>query len=103
MQNVIDNKASTSKSIFEKFKVQNQALREKVEVLKGKARQEEELLLQVQSLKEQIHFLQNNESVNQQEERMAFIISWLLELHSTNYEMPDEYEHVTCVGKPVLV
>lgn len=86
LQNVIDNKASTSKSIFEKFKVQNQALREEVEILKEKSRQEEDLLLQVQSLKEQIHFLQNNESVNQQEERMAFIISWLLELHSTNYD-----------------
>ena len=35
-----------------------------------------------------IHFLQNDntDSTNKHEERMAFIISWLLELHSTNYD-----------------
>ena len=88
LQNVIDNKASTSKSVFEKFKVQNQSLREQVEELSEKSNQQEELLIQVQSLKEQIYFLQNDntDSTNKHEERMAFIISWLLELHSTNYD-----------------
>ena len=86
LQASIDDKASASQTVYQKFKDQNQALRKELADLREKNELNKDLAIEVQSLKEHIKYLENNSAATQQEERMAHIISWLLELQSASFD-----------------